>query len=119
MPEDLDRSARDDLDDPVFPYPHLNATLTSWESFLDVVAASEDEIVEDARKIMQQMLSTRIKSVSHGVLLLGGFCGTWAIVFAGARSDIFTSFRRKRVCGSTSATNFTGTRSASHTRFGW
>ena len=93
MPEDLDRSARDDLDDPVFPYPHLNATLTSWESFLDVVAASEDEIVEDARKIMQQMLSTRIKSVSHGVLLLGGFCGTWAIVFAGARSNTHSHSR--------------------------
>ena len=29
--KDLDRSARVDREDPVFPYPLLKATLTSWE----------------------------------------------------------------------------------------
>ena len=37
--EDLERSARNDIEDPVFPYPHLKATLTFWESLLDVVGA--------------------------------------------------------------------------------
>ena len=31
MREDLERSARDDIKDPVFTYPHLKANLTSWE----------------------------------------------------------------------------------------
>ena len=37
--EDLGRSARDDIEDPVFPYPHLKVTLISWESLLDVAGA--------------------------------------------------------------------------------
>ena len=36
MREDLERSARDDLEDPVLPYSHLKATLTSWKPLLDV-----------------------------------------------------------------------------------
>ena len=40
--EDLERSARDHLENPVFPYPHLKATLTSWESLLDAAGASKD-----------------------------------------------------------------------------
>ena len=39
MHEDLERSARDDVEDPVLPYPHRKATLTSWESLLDVAVA--------------------------------------------------------------------------------
>ena len=42
MCEERERSARDDLEDPVFPYPHLKATLTSWESLLDAAGASKD-----------------------------------------------------------------------------
>ena len=38
--EDLERSAGDDLEGPVFPYPHLKTTLTSWEPLLDVLGAS-------------------------------------------------------------------------------
>ena len=59
MREDFERSARDDLEDPVFPYPHLKATLTSWESLLDAVGASKDEVVEGAREFLRQVLSTR------------------------------------------------------------
>ena len=42
MRKDLERSAHDDPEGPVFPYTHLKATLTSWESRLDVVGASKD-----------------------------------------------------------------------------
>ena len=59
MREDLERSARDDPGGPAFPYPHLKATLVSWESLLDVVGASKDEIVEDAREMLRLMSSTR------------------------------------------------------------
>ena len=37
--EGIERSARDDIEDPVFPYPHLKVTLISWESLLDVAGA--------------------------------------------------------------------------------
>ena len=52
--EDIERSTRDDLEDLVFPYPHLKTTLTSRESLLDldVVGASKDEVVEDAREML-------------------------------------------------------------------
>ena len=53
------------------------------------------------------------------VPLWGGFCGTRATVFAGTRNDMLTLVRRKRAYGGTSAINFTGTGSASHTRFRW
>ena len=57
--EDLERSARDDIEDPVFPYPHLKVTLTSWESTQDVADASKDEVVEDAREMLRRVSSTR------------------------------------------------------------
>ena len=47
--EDLELGASDDIKGPVLPYPHLGATITSWESLLDVAGASKDEVVEDAR----------------------------------------------------------------------
>ena len=53
------------------------------------------------------------------VPLWGGFCGTWATVFEGTRSDMLTSVRRKRGYGGTTSIVFTGTRSAMHTRFRW
>ena len=31
MREDLGRSARDDIEDPVLPYPHLKVTFSCWE----------------------------------------------------------------------------------------
>ena len=59
MREDLERSARDGLEYPVFPYPHLKVTLKSWELLLDAVRASKNEVVEDAREILRQVLSIR------------------------------------------------------------
>ena len=53
------------------------------------------------------------------VPLWGGFCGTWATVFEGTRSDMLTSVRRIGAYSSTSATNFTGTGRATHIRFRW
>ena len=72
MREDLERSTRDDLRDPVFPYPHLKATLTSWESFLDAVGASKGEVVEDARDFIRQVLSTHSPRAFY---LFGSRCG--------------------------------------------
>ena len=57
--EDLERSTRDDLEHHLFPYPHLKATITSSESLLDVVGASKDEVVEDAREMLRRVSSTR------------------------------------------------------------
>ena len=72
--EDLERSARDDVDDPVFPYPHLKATLTSWQSIQDVAGASKYEVVEDARKMLRLVWSTREPRE------YAGFCGVTAAV---------------------------------------
>ena len=72
MREDVERSTRDDLRDPVFPYPHLKATLTSWESFPDAVGASNGEVVEDAREFIRYVLSTRSPRAFY---LLGSRCG--------------------------------------------
>ena len=49
MREGLERSARVDLEGPVFPYLDLNAFLSSWESLLDMVVASKYEVGEDAQ----------------------------------------------------------------------
>ena len=49
--EDLERSARDDLEDPAFPYPHLKATFTSWKSLFEAVGFSKNDIVENARDV--------------------------------------------------------------------
>ena len=57
--KDLERRARDNLEGPVFPYPHLKVTITSWESLLDVVGASKDGVVEDAREMLRLVSSTR------------------------------------------------------------
>ena len=59
MREDLERSARNDVEDPVFPYPHLKATLTSWELIQDVAGVSKDEVVDDARKMLRRVSSRR------------------------------------------------------------
>ena len=119
--EDLERSARDDLEDPAFPYPHLKATLTSWEALLDAVGASKNEVVEGARDFLHPVLSTRRL---RAFCLLGSrcgeeYCGTWVTVFAGTGSDMLTSVRRIGAYSSTSATNFTGTGRATHIRFRW
>lgn len=45
---DVERNVDSELDIPVLPYPHLKATLTSWESRLDVVGASRHEVKENA-----------------------------------------------------------------------
>ena len=50
--DDLERSARGDLEDPLFPYPHLKATLTSWESLLDAVGASKGDVAEGALEVL-------------------------------------------------------------------
>ena len=59
MREDLEWSARDDIEDSVFPYPHFKATLTSWESIQDVAGASKGKGVEDAREILRLVSSAR------------------------------------------------------------
>ena len=57
--EDLERRARDYIEDPVFSYPHHEATVTSWESLLDVASASKDEVVENARGMLRLVSFTR------------------------------------------------------------
>ena len=63
--DELERSAGNDLEGPVFPYPHLQATLTSWESRLDVTDASKDEVAEDAREMLRPVSSTRELRTFH------------------------------------------------------
>ena len=72
MREDLESSTRDDLAGPVFPYPHLKATLTSWESRLDVAGAPKDEIVEDAREMLRLVPSTRGPRAFRSSVFRGG-----------------------------------------------
>ena len=54
MREDLERSARVVREGPVFPYPHLKATLISSVSLLDMAGASKDEVGEDAHRNLDQ-----------------------------------------------------------------
>ena len=57
--EGLEQSARDDLEGPVFPYSRLKTTLTSLELLLDVVGASNDDVMENAPEMLRLMSSTR------------------------------------------------------------
>ena len=57
--KDLERSARNDIEGPVFPYPHLKANLISSESRLHVVGASKNEVVEHECEILRRVLCSR------------------------------------------------------------
>ena len=107
-----------------FPYPHFKATLTSWESRLDVVGASKYEVLEDTRGMVRLVLFTRGPRVcctpgapgredtvvtirpssrESGAVSVSGVgggnaCSTYGLnhgtVFAGTRSGTHTWYRR-------------------------
>ena len=90
MREDLERSARDDIEDPVFPYPHLKAILTPWESIQDVAGASKDDVVgRRTRNVTTSVVYAATTRVSW-FPRCSGYGGTCPPVFAGTRSDTHT-----------------------------
>ena len=87
MREDLERSDCVVLEEPVFPYPHLKETTTPWESLLDMVGVSKDEVGE-VRKITTSVVDARTKSARHSWCpRWRGYGGNHAVVFARTRSD--------------------------------
>ena len=81
--ENLERSARNDLEGPVFLYLHLKATLTSGESRLDMAGASKD--------VLNSVVYAGTKSVlSIWFPRWGGYGCTCATIFAGTGRDTHT-----------------------------